>query len=762
MVRRIARVSLVLFASALILGLRAAQADVQLFHGSWSVKAFGNECSVMGAMTGPHCTTGMGGGEWQFYSAIAIPQGIQCNPYHPRCPFNSTPTNGKGVFHPLGGSSPTSVLYCAPWSNWQGKGTTVRPAKGGTVFSGMGGGIPIPPLYRNYGFFSASTPSAQPYSYSCNARSTDGFGGKGAVQLGNPITGSGFATSTGGVLIVHPAPAIGTPGIRGTDLIAEHPYTYGYGYKYTYATLRNSLGVFGTSSGPGNFNLAYGVASINVKQGPAKFGGTMRMLGALTYKSCEVYIGSCSRGSNNWRYDAIGTSAYTSGGVVTVGYLATYMAYYYQTSLMQQTTVTAAGYRFPWTTGSVTVTATGRGPHQTVHYAQGFDNRTTAPSGLGTVQLVSPVLTRWLRPAFSYETAGIGILRIKFISPPPVTAVFQAESVSTDMGTSFNVLANVSNQSGLSAGYQSGDTDFDTYIASTPTHDSVSGGWASSGTTSGNVDFDLGGTFIIRSIAFWNVGGDASENITGMTLLADDDAGFSNPVTLGSFTPDTNTGSIFSVVAEVFAFAPISASHVRMQITSNNGNANTAFGEAAFEILHDWDNDGILDIYETDTGNFVSSTDTGTDRFDADSDNDGLDDGEEVALGTDPNDEDSDDDGVCDGGMQVGVCTASGPDNCPFISNALQTNSDALTAGDDCQCGDVTGDGSVTQADVDEVRGALMGGTAVTNPDRCNVIGASDGGNSDCDIADIFVLQRFVGGSPVTVANACDAYTGEP
>jgi hypothetical protein len=247
-----------------------------------------------------------------------------------------------------------------------------------------------------------------------------------------------------------------------------------------------------------------------------------------------------------------------------------------------------------------------------------------------------------------------------------------------------------------------------------------------------------------------------------MTLLADDNAGFSNPVTLGSFAPDTNTGSFFSVVAEVFAFAPTSASHVRMQITSNNGNSNTAFGEAAFEVLLDFDNDGILDIYETDTGNFVSPTDTGTDRLDADSDNDGLDDGEEVALGTDPNDEDSDDDGVCDGGMQVGACTASGPDNCPFIWNALQTNSDVLTAGDDCQCGDVTGDGSVTQADVDEVRGALMGGAAVTNPDRCNVIGASDGGNSDCDIADIFVLQRFVAGSPVTVADSCDAYTGGP
>jgi hypothetical protein len=75
------------------------------------------------------------------------------------------------------------------------------------------------------------------------------------------------------------------------------------------------------------------------------------------------------------------------------------------------------GVRFPWTTGSVTVTATGRGPHKTVHYAKGYDNRTPT-SGKGTIQLVSPVLTRWLQPAVNFETGGIAILRIKFVPEP--------------------------------------------------------------------------------------------------------------------------------------------------------------------------------------------------------------------------------------------------------------------------------------------------------------------------------------------------------
>ncbi len=51
----------------------------------------------------------------------------------------------------------------------------------------------------------------------------------------------------------------------------------------------------------------------------------------------------------------------------------------------------------------------------------------------------------------------------------------------------------------------------------------------------------------------------------------------------------------------------------------------------------DTDGDGILDAYETDTGTFNGPTDTGTDPNDPDSDNDGMNDGDEVVAGTNPN-----------------------------------------------------------------------------------------------------------------------------
>jgi hypothetical protein len=157
----------------------------------------------------------------------------------------------------------------------------------------------------------------------------------------------------------------------------------------------------------------------------------MRMLGAMAGKACFYNNGGCSLGSQvDWRYDAVGATASTSGGVVTAGYIARATAYYYLTAAMQVSTVDISGARFPWTTGSVTVTAVARGPHKTLHYGRGYDNRNTStPSGLGTIQLVTPVLTRWLQPAYNSETGGIGILKIKFL-PEPQTWMMLVAGVS--------------------------------------------------------------------------------------------------------------------------------------------------------------------------------------------------------------------------------------------------------------------------------------------------------------------------------------------
>jgi hypothetical protein len=45
----------------------------------------------------------------------------------------------------------------------------------------------------------------------------------------------------------------------------------------------------------------------------------------------------------------------------------------------------------------------------------------------------------------------------------------------------------------------------------------------------------------------------------------------------------------------------------------------------------------LIDIYETNTGTFVDETDTGSDPLNADTNGNGIIDGEEVFLGNDPN-----------------------------------------------------------------------------------------------------------------------------
>ncbi len=98
-----------------------------------------------------------------------------------------------------------------------------------------------------------------------------------------------------------------------------------------------------------------------------------------------------------------------------------------------------------------------------------------------------------------------------------------------------------------------------------------------------------------------------------------------------------------------------------------------------------------------------------------------------------------------------------GTDNCPFVPNNSQTNSDPLPAGDACQCGDVNTDFIVDGLDAQIAREYLMGHAVLSgsfDPERCNVIGTSD-----CGVDDIFVLDRIAQGLPVILQNVCDAYS---
>lgn len=150
---------------------------------------------------------------------------------------------------------------------------------------------------------------------------------------------------------------------------------------------------------------------------------------------------------------------------------------------------------------------------------------------------------------------------------------------------------------------------------------------------------------------------------------------------------------------------------------------------------------------------------------------------------------DSDGDGIPDDGNLSGTVgdapcapgqTSGCDDNCTFTVNPGQGDSGGVGSpadssgtlpdgiGDVCQCGDVTGEGSVNGGDVTVIRRALLGLTpnpGFTAVDRCNVNGpviATDGPDpdtvrDDCNGGDVTVMRReLLGLVPSSfVRNAC-------
>jgi hypothetical protein len=393
----------------------SAGAGTLMYQGKWVSESFGND--VIGGAT-----------ESEFFSVLANPLGVKCNPGIPVCKFASTPVDNKGNFRALG-------PYCTPYTVFGPS----RPAKGQTQTT-MGGVVSTvakglryrtPPLYRNKAFFtSGGAPdvgSCKPITTAAGAAATAylaPFDAKrGIAQLGAPLSGSGSASVNTAVnppsFTFAAAPATGPGGMRRTTL-GSFNNTPPYLYSYTYRTLRNDAGNFFKNGGPGSFSFAYKqgantVAKAVVKAGANQFGGTMKLLGTETGKVCFFLNQGCSLGGADWKYRVAG-DAPTTTTYGSVRKIVSFTTMYYNTAGMGSSTVMVIGSRFPWTTGTVSVTAAGRGPHRTVHERKGFDNRDS--QGVGTIQLVTPLITKWLQPATNFETGGVGILNMKFMPEP--------------------------------------------------------------------------------------------------------------------------------------------------------------------------------------------------------------------------------------------------------------------------------------------------------------------------------------------------------
>lgn len=162
-----------------------------------------------------------------------------------------------------------------------------------------------------------------------------------------------------------------------------------------------------------------------------------------------------------------------------------------------------------------------------------------------------------------------------------------AVSVSSPQGNIGGIhdIGNIINQSGLSAAYTSGVTDFATFAAGT-THLGLTGTGFTGSETQGpqQFTFDLGAVTLINGVAVWNTTSVGA--ISSFSLLADTDSDFGNGVsaTLVAATALATPGS--PVPAQVFSFAPTATRYVHF-----NGLSSLAppdyygLGEVAFSVV---------------------------------------------------------------------------------------------------------------------------------------------------------------------------------
>jgi hypothetical protein len=151
-------------------------------------------------------------------------------------------------------------------------------------------------------------------------------------------------------------------------------------------------------------------------------------------------------------------------------------------------------------------------------------------------------------------------------------------------GPGFGTLTETINQSGLSAGFTSGVTDFATYIAGNPMHTLTFSGfeWFSNqGTTAASVTYNLGGVYSIDALALWN---EESSGIGLLNLLYSTD-GVNFTALATGLTPFDNP--LANYPAEVFSFGAVSAQYIRFDMSrcpqQNPGSFQAcAIGEVAF------------------------------------------------------------------------------------------------------------------------------------------------------------------------------------
>jgi hypothetical protein len=187
--------------------------------------------------------------------------------------------------------------------------------------------------------------------------------------------------------------------------------------------------------------------------------------------------------------------------------------------------------------------------------------------------------------ALSLVTLGVSTAHAALIVSPSGASASSTFSASFDIG-------NTIDQSGLSTGFISGVTDFDTYLSGSPTHTSTASGnewFTAQGVTSATVTYDMGSALALDRLALWNE--EFSGFGTGDISISGDGISFTG---LGTINPiDSPAGSDYG--AQVFNLGDFTAQFIRFDISGcpqpdGDPSLLCGIGEVAFATSTDGGN----------------------------------------------------------------------------------------------------------------------------------------------------------------------------
>lgn len=176
----------------------------------------------------------------------------------------------------------------------------------------------------------------------------------------------------------------------------------------------------------------------------------------------------------------------------------------------------------------------------------------------------------------------VGLLICWFVGSVNATPIYQAVSVNastSEFGGDY-ALVNMINQSGLSAGYTSGVSDFATVAGGT----NHNGGNALNSGFSvgpfGQFSYDLGSALSLDGLAFWET--QNSGSVLEFNLYADTNQNFGDGVGafLGSFL--ATASGLTTSSAQTFGFSAVSTQFLHIDIITTDGGAAPGIGEIAF------------------------------------------------------------------------------------------------------------------------------------------------------------------------------------